>query len=407
MAAMEVAEELATAHTSEVLDVSVIIPCLNEEKAVADCVTSARAWLERSGLIGEVIVVDNNSTDRTSEVALAAGARVIHETMRGKGNAFRTGVRESRGRMIVMSDGDGTYDLTDLEPIVRPLMDGYDMVIGNRLKGEMERDSMPWLHRRIGNPLFGALISAITRQRFGDVLSGLRSFTRAAWETMSPKASGFELESEMCLRAGRNHLRVMEVPIPYAVRREPSKLRGLTHGWAIARFIMLESADLVFIYPGIIAVLLGIVALALGVAASDGVDVGSVEWQPVFAGGILVPGGIAFLTLGIAAKWLAWRRGVAYPGRVVRALQDQSKPVGDYFLLAGVASLLAGIGLDAYLLWKWANDESLNLALGLGAVAQTLVVSGLNLVVAAVLIGVLRAEAKFGQPPPAGEPPDG
>lgn len=403
---MEVAEQLETAHTSEVLDVSVIIPCLNEEKAVADCVTSARAWLERSGLTGEVIVVDNNSTDRTSDVARTAGARVIHETMRGKGNAFRTGVRESRGRMIVMSDGDGTYDLTDLDPIVRPLMDGYDMVIGNRLKGEMERDSMPWLHRRIGNPLFGALISAITRQRFGDVLSGLRSFTRAAWETMSPKASGFELESEMCLRAGRNHLRVTEVPIPYAVRREPSKLRGLTHGWAIARFIMLESADLVFIYPGIMAVLLGIVALALGVAASDGVDVGSVEWQPVFAGGILVPGGIAFLTLGIAAKWLAWRRGVAYPGRVVRALQDQSKPVGDYFLLAGAASLLAGIGLDAYLLWKWANDESLDLALGLGAVAQTLVVSGLNLVVAAVLIGVLRAEAKIG-PPPAGEPPDG
>jgi hypothetical protein len=291
-----------------------------------------------------------------------------------------------------MSDGDGTYDLSDLAPVVRPIREaGYDMVIGNRLEGEMEAKSMPWLHRRVGNPLFNALIGAITRQRFGDVLSGLRAFTREAWDVMSPVAAGFELESEICLRAGRNHLRVADVPVPYAVRREPSKLRGLTHGWAIARFIMLESADLIFIYPGLVAILLGILSLAIGVAASDGVDVGSVEWQPVFAGGILVPGGVAFLTLGIAAKWLAWRRGVAYPGRVVSLLKDESKPVGDYFLLAGVLSLIAGVGLDAYLLLNWASDESVRLALGLGAVAQALVVSGFNLIVAAVLIGALRA----------------
>ncbi|MCH7617648.1 MAG: hypothetical protein IIB18_07285, partial [Chloroflexi bacterium] len=108
-------------------------------------------------------------------------------------------------------------------------------------------------------------------------------------------------------------------------------------------------------------------------------------------GGILVPGGVAFLTLGIATKWLAWRRDVARSGRVVNALRDESIPVGDYFLLAGVVSLVAGIGLDAYLLWQWAVDSPVSLALGWGAVAQTLVVSGLNLIVAAVLIGVLRA----------------
>lgn len=391
MMPMKTAEEPAPASADGPLDVSVIIPCLNEEIAVGECVTKARAWLSGSGLSGEVLVVDNASTDGTTGVARAAGARVIAEPRRGKGNAFRTGVRESRGRFIVMSDGDGTYDLSDLDPVVRPLEDGYDMVIGNRLKGEMERRAMPWLHRRIGNPLFSTLISVITRRRFGDVLSGLRSFTREAWETMSPTAAGFELESEICLRAGRSRMRVAEVPVPYGVRREPSKLRGLTHGWAIARFIILESADLIFIYPGLIAIVLGILSLAMGVAFSDGVDVGSVSWQPVFAGGILVPGGVAFLTLGIATKWLAWRRDVAYSGRVVNTLRDESIPVGEYFLLTGVVSLIAGVGLDAYLLWQWAADAPVSLALGWGAVAQTLVVSGLNLIVAAVLIGVLRA----------------
>ncbi|MCH8051766.1 MAG: glycosyltransferase family 2 protein, partial [Chloroflexi bacterium] len=135
---MKTAEETVQASTDGPLDVSVIIPCLNEETSVGECVTKARAWLSGSGFSGEVLVVDNASTDATAEVARAAGARVIAEPRRGKGNAFRTGVRESRGRLIVMSDGDGTYDLSDLDPVVRPLEDGYDMVIGNRLEGEME-----------------------------------------------------------------------------------------------------------------------------------------------------------------------------------------------------------------------------------------------------------------------------
>jgi hypothetical protein len=391
-----VAQEPAEAAAGPPLDVSIIIPCLNEEKSVAECVRRAQGWLDGSGLSGEVIVVDNASTDGTADAARAAGARVLSEPHRGKGNAFRTGVDASRGRYLVMSDGDGTYDLSDLDAFVRPLQEGYDMVIGNRLKGAMERRSMPWLHRRIGNPFFNTLIGLIARQRFGDVLSGLRSFTREAWETMSPAAAGFELESEICLRAGRHHLRVADVPVPYGVRIEPSKLRGLTHGWAIARFIMLESADLLFIYPGLAAIVLGIISLAIGVAASGGVEVGSVRWQPVFAGGILVPGGVAFLTLGIAARWLAWRRGVARAGRVVSVLRDESVPIGDYFLLAGLGSLIGGLGLDAYLLFKWTIvDEEPGLALGLGAVAQTLVVAGLNLVVASMLIGVLRARERL------------
>jgi hypothetical protein len=390
---MTIADEKPVQAAASEIDVSIIIPCYNEQETVAICVTKALGWLERSGTKGEVVVVDNASSDATTEVALAAGARVLYEGLRGKGNAFQTGVRESHGRYIVMSDGDATYDLSNLDDMVEPLKQGYDMVIGNRLSGNMESKSMPWLHRHVGNPLFNALISLIARQRMGDVLSGLRSFTREAWVEMAPVSEGFELESEMCLRAGRHHLTVKDVPISYAVRQAPSKLRGFTHGWAIARFIMMESADLVLIVPGLLAILLGVICLASGVAASKGVDVGSVKWQPVFAGGILIPGGISLITVGVTAKWLAWQRGVARPGRVVRLLTGHSTKIGDWLLIAAVGSFLAGGALDAYLLFRWADGDPESLALGLGAVAQTLMLSGISLAVAAVLTGVLRASA--------------
>jgi len=374
------------------LDVSIVIPCLNEEKSVAGCVREGLVWLTSAGLRGEVVVVDNGSTDRSAELATQAGARVVNEPRRGKGNAVRRAMTTVSGRFVVLADADGTYDLRDLEPLIRPLRNGYDMVIGNRLRGAMEPKSMPWLHRRVGNPLFGALISLITRRRFGDCLSGLRAFRREAWSAMAPQASGFELESEMCLRAGRQRLRVTDVPVRYAVRQARSKLRGLTHGWAIARFIVLDSADIIFFIPAFLAVLVGISSLGVGMATTTGVEVGSVRWQPVFAGGVLVPGGIALMVLGLSAKWLAWRRGVIGPDWVTRQMGHHSSLALEFFLVAGIAALIAGGGIDAYLLWRWIADAPLSQAIGLGALAQTLVVSGLNLIVAAMLIGVLRAE---------------
>lgn len=376
-------------------DVTVLIPCLNEEESVAGVVRQAFAGLAQAGLRGDVIVVDNGSEDRTAELAAAAGARVIKERRRGKGYAVQTGIRESTGTYIVMADGDGTYDLTQLEALIRPLRDGYDMVIGNRLRGQMAQRSMPWLHRYVGNPLFGALVSLIAGQRFGDCLSGLRSFRRDAWHAMAPTSPGFELESEMCLRAGRHGLRVTEIPVAYGVRAAPSKLRGVAHGWAITRFIILESADIIFFFPAMIAVALGVVSLALGIAVTRGVEVGSVHWQPVFAGGILVPAGIGFMALGLAAKWQAWRRGIAQPNRLVRALNESPSRLLESILLSGLLMLLAGVALDGYLLWGWAQNEPPARALGLGAVAQTMMIAGLNLIVTAALLGVLRSDVRM------------
>jgi hypothetical protein len=374
------------------VEVSVVLPCLNEARTVAACVGQARAWLDATGTRGEVIVVDNGSTDGSVALAEAAGATVLREPKRGKGHAIASGMAAARGKIIVMADSDGTYDLAHLDALVAPIREGYDMVTGNRLAGEMEPGSMPWLHRHVGNPLFSGLIGLITRQRFGDCLSGLRAFRREAWERMAPQATGFELESEICLRAGRQRLRVTEVPVPYAARQAQSKLRAVTHGWEIAKFIVLDSADIIFFAPAVFALALGLVSLAVGTLATGGVEVGSSRWQPVFAGGILIPGATALMTLGMAAKWLAWRRGISGPGRVVQAVTGRW-PAFEILLFGGIGVLAGGLVLDGFLLYRWSTDNPPPLPLGLGAVAQAMVVTGLNLMVAALLLGVLRVSS--------------
>jgi glycosyltransferase involved in cell wall biosynthesis len=371
------------------VEVSVILPCLNEVETVGECVRQARSWLEAAGLAGEVIVVDNGSTDGSQGAAHDARAKVVVEPRRGKGHAVATGIAVSSGAVIVLADSDGTYDLRDLDSLIAPLRQGVDMVGGNRLAGAMEAGAMPWLHRHVGNPLFTALIGLITGQRFGDCLTGLRAFTRDAWERMAPQATGFELESEICLRAGRRRLRIAEVPAPYGARRVQSKLRALTHGWEIAKFIILDSADIIFFAPAAIAFILGVISLAIGTLATSGVDIGSSRWQPVFAGGILIPAATALMTLGVTAKWLAWRRGIADAGWLTGALQG-TRPVFEILLFLGIALLAGGLALDGFLLFRWNTNNPPPLPLGLGAIAQSMVVAGLNLIVTALLFGVLR-----------------
>jgi hypothetical protein len=157
----------------------------------------------------------------------------------------------------------------------------------------------------------------------------------------------------------------------------------------------LDSADIIFFVPALLAIVAGVGSLIIGVVMTEGVEVGSVPWQPVFAGGILIPGGTALITLGLAAKWLAWRRGVAKSDWLIRLLSAHSAPIVEVLLLGGSVALAAGAGLDAYLLWGWSRDTPPPSPLGLGAVAQTLVVTGLNLIVTAMLVGVLRVRSTF------------
>ena len=338
-----------------------------------------------------MLVVDNGSTDGSQSLAAEAGARVLREDRRGKGYAVATGIAAAAGSIIVLADSDGTYDLEHLDTLVNPVRAGCDMVTGNRLAGQMEAGSMPWLHRHIGNPAFSALIGAIARQRFGDCLSGLRAFKREAWLRMAPQAAGFELESEISARrppkaapgGGAGALR--RSPGSEQAARAHSRLGDReVHRAGQRRHHLLRTRCL--------RLALGVVSLIVGVFAAQGVEVGSSRWQPVFAGGILIPSATALMTLGLAAKWLAWRRGISEPGPFLQGVMGRL-PAFEMLLFGGIGVLIGGLALDGFLLYRWSTDNPPPLPLGLGAIAQTMVVTGLNLMVAALLLGVLRMAA--------------
>jgi len=372
------------------VDISVVLPCLNEEKTVAACVGKARRWFQSARLRGEVIVVDNGSTDRSRERAREAGARVIDEPTRGYGAAHRRGFAEARGRIIVMADADDTYDLSDLGPLIEPLSRGYDMVVGNRLK-TLSPGSMTWSHRFIGTPLLTALLGLFSGSRLGDSQCGLRAFTREACERISPKSAGMELASEMILKGARRGLRMTEVPIPYYPRVAESKLNTFRDGWRHLRFLLLHTPTYAFFLPGAVLFLIGLLSLAVTLARAGGIHIGSLDWQPLFAGGILLAIGSNALILGVATSLYAESKGIVAEGRLIQFYRDHLSL--ERVLLFGVALLLVGGALDAYIFLEWLRhgEAGQNVA-GVAAVAQSCLIIGANVCLGGFLAALIDIE---------------
>jgi glycosyltransferase involved in cell wall biosynthesis len=247
------------------LEVSVVIPCLNEAEGIASVVAEARAGLDAAGLHGEVLVVDNGSDDASAELAREAGASVIEERRRGYGSAYLAGLAAARGQYIVMADADGTYPLDRIGDLVERLRGGADMVIGSRFKGTIEPGAMPWPNRHIGNPLLTGMLNLLFRSRVSDAHCGLRAMRRDAIPTLKLSALGMEFASEMVIKAGKQRLRIDEVPIAYRVRVGESKLSRFGDAWRHIRFMLVYSPAFLFLLPGGAAAIAGLIGLvALG-----------------------------------------------------------------------------------------------------------------------------------------------
>jgi glycosyltransferase involved in cell wall biosynthesis len=365
-----------------------VLPCLNEEGTVASCVAKARQWFAHAGLRGEVIVVDNGSTDRSREEALRAGARVIDEAQRGYGAAHMRGFAEARGKYVVMADADDTYDLLHLDPLIEPLRDGYDMTVGNRLK-TMDAGSMTWSHRVIGTPTITFLLGLFSGSRLGDSQCGLRAFTKDAYERMELRATGMELASEMIMKAARRGLRVAEVPVPYAVRQGESKLHTFRDGWRHLRFLLLNTPHYLFIVPGAISVLLGILAMAITLAAESGVTIGTLKWQPVFAGSILLIIGTNALMIGMASHLYAASRKIV-PEDALTVWFNRFVTLERMLLLAALL-VFVGIGIDALIFYEWVSKNNVPgvSTEGLASLAQTSIIIGANMAMGGFLAALM------------------
>jgi glycosyltransferase involved in cell wall biosynthesis len=257
--------------------ISVVIPCLNEEEAVGRVVDQAFEGIRRSGRSGEVIVVDNGSTDRSAEIAAEHGASVVHEAERGYGNAYLTGLTAARGESIVMSDADGTYPLEELGPFVERLEAGDDLVIGSRFEGTIHGDAMPFLNRFVGNPILTGMLNVLFGVKVSDAHCGMRAVRRDALAVLDLHSTGMEFASEMVFKAYRRGLAVSEIPIDYYPRTGESKLNRFGDAWRHVRFMLLYSPSWLYLLPGGILLLLGLAGML--VLASGPVDVFGRSWQ--------------------------------------------------------------------------------------------------------------------------------
>jgi glycosyltransferase involved in cell wall biosynthesis len=360
--------------------VSIVMPCLNERETVETCVRKGLSWLERSGHPGEVLVVDNGSSDGSPELAEAAGARVVFESVRGYGAALRRGFREANGEWLVMGDCDDTYEFGDLDPLMAPLYAGADMSIGNRFAGGIAPGAMTWSHRYIGTPAISFLLRMFTGLKVGDSQCGLRAFTRDALDRLELNTDGMELASEMILKAARRDLKVADVPVPYAERLGEAKLNTFRDGWRHLRFLLLASPNHLFTIPGVVLSLLGL-AILIASLPNNQIDIGGWTWQPVFAGSIFVVVGVNALLLGFASRLYTTARGITNEDAMIRFYRRYLSL--EIFVLAGVLLIVAGLILDLVLLIEASDQYNISIA----AIAQTLIVVGAN----AGLVGALAS----------------
>jgi glycosyltransferase involved in cell wall biosynthesis len=240
------------AKESEALEVSVVMPCLNEAQTLASCIGKALGALREANITGEVVVADNGSSDGSVEIAERMGARVVNVRSRGYGNALMGGIAVASGKYIVMVDADDSYDFGHIPRFVEQLRQGADVVMGNRFRGGIQKDAMPALHRYLGNPLLTRIGRLFFHSPVGDFYCGLRGFRKDAYERMGLRTTGMEFATEMVVKATLLHLRITEVPTTLAPdgRNRPPHLRTWRDGWRTLRFFLLYSPRWLFLYPG-------------------------------------------------------------------------------------------------------------------------------------------------------------
>src|SRR6185503_18557169 len=243
------------------LELSIIMPCLNEAETVGICIEKAQRCLVALGVSGEVLIADNGSTDGSDQIACQRGARVVHVETRGYGSALMGGIAAARGKFIIMGDADDSYDFTALAPFIEKLHEGYDLVLGNRFKGGIRLKAMPALHRFLGNPVLSGIGRLFFRSPCKDFHCGLRGFSKAAITALDLRTTGMEFASEMIVKATLRKFKIAEVPtsLSRSGRTRRSHIRSWRDGWRHLRFLLLYSPNWLFMIPGYILLLGGTV----------------------------------------------------------------------------------------------------------------------------------------------------
>ncbi|HNX81301.1 MAG TPA: glycosyltransferase family 2 protein [Candidatus Omnitrophota bacterium] len=377
----------------EPIEVSVVMPCLNEEEGVGICIKKITEVFAQQHIRGEIIVADNGSTDRSCQVAESLGARVFHEPKKGYGAAYLCGLRQARGTYIVIGDSDDSYDFYDIPRFLDELKRGCDFVMGSRFLGKMQRGAMSWTHRYIGNPILSGMTRLFFRTRLSDIHCGMRAFTRVAYEKMDLVATGMEFATEMVVAALRNSFSMSEVPINYRVRAGESKLMPLADAWRHIRFMLLYCPVWLYFIPGTIGFLAGMFVQILLVPGPF-LFVGH-YWDVhfmVFAS-LLSILSYQVLHLGVYAHTFAIRQGFLKYDAVTVFFKDRFNL--ERGLLLGLVMLVPGLIILGMVILEWIQG-------GFGALTRlresifgmTLVVIAIQTMFSSFFISLLFLEKK-------------
>lgn len=393
---MSSVSHLVTPESAPAVAVSAVIPCLNEEQTLAICIEKAFRSFAELEVRGEVVVADNGSTDRSVEIARKLGARVVHERRKGYGAALFRGICESRGNIIVMADADDSYDWSAIAPFVRKVQEGYDLVMGNRFRGGIRPGAMPKLHRYLGNPLLSLVARVAFHTEIGDFHCGMRAFTRGAFDLMRLRTTGMEFATEIVANAAHQGLRIAEIPVVLHPdkRNRPPHLRSFRDGWRHLRFILTYAPDHLYIVPGALLLLTGVVLEAL--LARGPVTIGKLYLGIHFValGALLALVGFNIINLGVLAKTLMSNRYVGLRSRTVALVRRSfSLEAG---LIAGSLLMAAGTAIDCALAAHWLTyyGTSMESSIHPAFVATTAIVLGLNLICSSFLLNMILADSQ-------------
>ena len=385
-------------NPSPEFDFTIVILCLNEEKSIARCVTDALGFLGRHDIRGEVLVVDNDSTDRSAERAIAAGARVVSERRRGNGNALIAGVTAAHGRFIILGDGDGQHDLSALAPFVEKLRGGADLVVGNRFAEGPPAD-MSLLHRYIGNPLLSGIGRLFFRAPVSDFHCGLRGF-RTAWvRGIGLQCPGMEITSELIVRAVRQNARITEVPVMPLPATDPDRvphLRTWRDGWRTLRLLLMFSPLWMFLYPGVLLLAAGVIIMSMPLVWRVESGVGFGVYTMLFGAAAFVCGAqLVFFALSASVFF----ENIGFTtGRWLARLQRVS--VLEICLLLGIVLVLAGLAGSVWslIIWTRTGEFALEQRLRVAIPSLTLLILGVQVMFNGAFLALLQMRGAVRSP---------
>jgi glycosyltransferase involved in cell wall biosynthesis len=381
----------------ESFELSIVIPCLNEEDTIASCILKARSAIEKHNLYAELIVADNGSTDRSVEIAEKAGARIVHVLEKGYGFSLMGGIRAARGRYILMGDADDSYDFSGIYPFVEKLREGYDLVVGCRFPkkgGTIMPRAMPWLHRYLGTPVLTFLNNVFFRSKISDVNCGLRGFSKKALFDMELQTTGMELASEMIIKAALKKMKITEIPITLYKdgRSRKPHLNSWRDGWRHLRFMLLFSPRWLFLIPGFVLLWLGAVFGGLLLRGALRINDVGFDTNSLLICSMSVLVGFQLMSFATLAKVYAISHGLLPPDpRINRLLERKSLEVG---LIVGVVFIAIGflLVLSEFLAWRQIQFGPLSYSTSLRIVipAVTLITLGVEIVFNSFFLGVLN-----------------